>query len=72
MAKDDYFVLAYRVLRFLYECFKVFPRAIGSIRNAKVIDAKITEKGVVFLQENGSIQKAVESLKSAKEIIPGF
>lgn len=110
MAKDDYFVLAYRVLRFLYECFKagekadaewfgpqalginngywvnllesltkegyitgiVFPHAIGSIRSAKVINAKITEKGIVFLQENGSIQKAVEFLKSAKEIIPGL
>lgn len=110
MEKDDYFVMAYRVLHFLYECFKVgekaevewfgpqalginngywvnllesltkegyitgivFPRAIGSIRNAKVIDARITQKGIEFLQENSSIQKAMQFLKSAKETIPGL
>lgn len=27
MAKDDYFVLAYRILKYLYECFKAGERA---------------------------------------------
>lgn len=110
MAKDDYFVLAYRILHYLYECFKAgekadaelfgpsalginngywvnllesltregyitgvsFLSSFGSVQSVKIFDAKITQKGIEFLQENNSIKKAVEFLKTAKDIIPGF
>ena len=90
MSKDDYFVLAYRILSYLYACFKageqpdmdcisadvlhipvgywfnimrslteegyivglVFPASIGSAVSVKVIDLRITQKGIEFLQEN--------------------
>ena len=108
MAKDDYFVLAYRVLKYLYECFKAgeraemeefspsvlginggywvnlmeslsiegyitgitFPSAIGAPKSPKVQNLKITEKGILFLQENSTIQKAADFLRSVKETVP--
>lgn len=109
MAKDDYFVLAYRVLRYLYECFKAgeradaelfgpgalginsgywvnlmqslcgegyitgiaFPSAVGGVSGAKVYNAKITQKGIEFLQDNSKIKKAAEFLRTVKDIVPG-
>lgn len=110
MAKDDYFVVAYRILRYLYECFKAgehadvemfgpdalginngywvnlleslsnegymtgveFPPSIGSIRGAKVYDARITQKGIEFLEDNAKIKKAANFLKTLKETVPGL
>ena len=110
MAKDDYFVLAYRILKYLYACFKAgekadldmfgpdalginngywvnmleslsnegyitgveFPSAIGSIRSAKVYDARITRKGIEFLEDNSRMKKAADFLRAVKEAIPGF
>ena len=110
MAKDDYFVLAYRILKYLYACFKAgekadldmfgpdalginngywvnmleslsnegyitgveFPSAIGSIRNAKVYDARITQKGIEFLEDNSRMKKAADFLRAVKEAVPGF
>ena len=34
------------------------------------INIKITKSGIVYLQENTSIEKAKKALKTAKEIIP--
>ena len=36
----------------------------------KIINIKITQAGIIFLQENSMIAKAKEALKTAKEIIP--
>lgn len=36
----------------------------------KIINIKITQSGITFLQENTMIAKAKEALKTAKEIIP--
>lgn len=108
MAKDDYFVLVYRVLKYLYECFKagekpeteVFgPEALGinngywvnliesmvnegyiigiaftsgKARSAKVYDARITQKGIEYLQDNSKMQKAAEFLRTVKDIVPGL
>ncbi len=110
MAKDDYFVLAYRVLKYLYSCFKageradaelfspealginngywvnlldslcnegyirgiVFPPVLGGVRGAKLIDPRITQKGIEFLQENGMMHKAAGFLRTVKETVPGF
>ena len=110
MAKNDYFVIAYRILHYLYECFQTgerpdtamfgpdaigigngywvnvmeslsnqgyitgiaFITPLGGIRGAKLMDLKITQKGIEFLQENSSINKAKEFLKSFKETIPGL
>ena len=110
MAKDDYFVIVYRILKYLYACFKtgekpdfslfspdalginngywvniiesmsnegyiscvVFPSAVGGIKSVKILDIKITEKGIIFLEDNSKMKKAAEFLKSASEIIPGF
>lgn len=110
MAKDDYFVLAYRILRYLYECFKAgeqaelemfgpnalginngywvnlleslvvegyitgisFPSAVGRIHGAKVYGAKITQKGIEFLEDNSKMKKAAQFLRSVKETVPGL
>lgn len=110
MAKDDYFVIAYRILKYLYACFKageradvemfgpaalginngywvnlmeslsregyitgvVFPRAVGSIRGAEVYDARITQSGIEFLEDNKRMKKAAEFLRAVKETVPGL
>lgn len=110
MAKDDYFVIAYRILNYLYDCFKAgekpelelfspealrisngywvnvleslfnegyirgitFSEPLGGTRGAKLLDLKITQKGIEFLQENSMIAKAKKVLKTTKEIIPGL
>ncbi|MCD7774413.1 MAG: YjcQ family protein [Clostridiales bacterium] len=109
MSKNDYFVIAYRILTYLYSCFMagekpdtemfgpealrinngywvntmeslsnegyitgiVFTEPLGGTRNAKIIDLKITEKGITFLHENSLIAKAKRTLKDVKDIIPG-
>lgn len=110
MAKNDYFVIAYRILKYLYACFMAgdpadlsmygpdalginngywinmleslsnegyitgvsFPAAVGGIRSAKPYDIRITQKGIVFLQENGSIQRAAKFLQTVKDTVPGL
>lgn len=107
MAKNDYFVVAYRILTYLYECFKAgaqpdsdvygpdalkinngywvnvmeslfnegyisgvfFSEPIGGIKSAKIIDIKITEKGITFLHENSLIARAKRALKTVTETI---
>lgn len=110
MAKDDYFILAYRILSYLYACFKAgerpdtelfgpdalkiskgywanileslynegyiigiaFLSAVGSTDTVKLINLKITQKGIEFLQENTMMQKSKDFLKEIKEIVPGL
>lgn len=110
MAKDDYFVIAYRIITYLYACFMAgikpeteifgpdalginngywvnvmeslsnegyitgifFSEPLGGTRTAKIIDLKITEKGITFLHENSLIEKAKRTLKDVKDIIPGI
>ncbi len=109
MPTNDYFVIAYRILTYLYNCFMagekpdtemfgpealrinngywvntmesfsnegyitgiVFTEPLDGVRNAKIIDLKITEKGITFLHENSLIAKAKRTLKDVKNIIPG-
>ena len=110
MAKNDYFVIVYRILTYLYEMFKagekpniemfspdalginngywtntmesmleegyikgvtMVPR-IGGAPGVKISDIKITPKGIEYLQENSTMQKAKNFLKEVKDIIPGF
>ena len=50
-----------------------FPTPIGaSARSAKVYDARITQKGIEFLEDNGKMKKAAEFLRAVKETVPGF
>lgn len=114
MAKDDYYVIAYRILAYLYACLKAGEEpdlnyishesdVIGIslnyweyiIRNlyqegylenvllVPVIGRKspevrlksntmITPKGIEFLQNNSTMSKAKEFLKTLKETIPGL
>lgn len=110
MAKDDYFVIVYRILKYLYACFKAgekpeislfspdalginngywvniiesmsnegyitgvaFSIAVGSMKSVKLLEIKITEKGIIFFEDNSKMKKAAEFLKSASEIIPGL
>ncbi len=110
MAKDDYFVIVYRILKYFYECFKLgemperdmfSPDALGinngywvnvieslvdeghisgvsvigylgGSKGVKLIEPKITPKGIEFLQENSALAKAKNMLKAAKDIIPGI
>ncbi len=110
MAKNDYFVIVYQILTYLYECFMggekpdidmfgpdalginngywanvmesicnegyvtgitTVPR-LGGAPGIKLINLKITQKGIEYLQENSKMRKAADFLKSAKEIIPGL
>ena len=110
MAKDDYFVIVYRILTYLYECFKqgetpdislfgpdalginngywgnimeslssegyikgisVLPRMGGGF-GIKLLELRITQKGIEFLQENSIMAKARNALKSFKETVPGL
>lgn len=110
MAKDDYFVIVYRILTYLYECFKqgeapdislfgpdalginngywgnimesllsegyikgiaVLPRMGGGF-GIKLLELRITQKGIEFLQDNSKMAKARNFLKTFKETIPGI
>lgn len=110
MAKDDYFVITYRILVYLYECFKrgdtpdldlfgpealrinngywgnvmeslfsegyikgitVLPRMGGGF-GIKILDLRITQKGIEFLEDNSKMAKAKDFLKTLKESIPGL
>ncbi len=110
MAKNDYFVIVYRILTYLYDCFMageqpdagmfgpdalginngywtnimesistegyvigvvLVPR-LGGAPGIKLVNLKITQKGIEYLQENSKMQKAADFLKSIKEIVPGF
>lgn len=50
----------------------VFPAAVGGVRSVKLYDARITQKGIEFLQENGSIQRAAKLLQTVKDTVPGL
>ena len=49
-----------------------FPSAVGSIRGAKIYDARITQKGIEFLEDNSRMKKAAEFLRAVKDTIPGL
>lgn len=113
MAKDDYHVLVYRILAYLYECLKggekpdmeylqcgsrafpvnesywnyIFLHLLddGYIEGVKSLmlpgvgrcvkltaDIMITPKGIEYLQDNSTMQKAKNFLKGIKEITPGL
>lgn len=42
------------------------------ITGVKITNIRITQSGIIFLQENSMIAKARVALKTAKEIIPGI
>ena len=108
MAKNDYFVIAYRILKYLYETFQtgetpdlcvfgadalginesywcnvmeslslegyirgvvIAPR-LGNSKGMQLIDLKITQKGIEYLQENSMMSKAKNVLQGGKETIP--
>lgn len=47
-------------------------KLLGRMPTVKMIDLQITPAGITFLQENSSVNKAKEFLKTLKEIIPGL
>lgn len=110
MAKNDYFVIVYRILAYLYACFQagenadiemfgpealkinngywtnviesishegyitgviVVPRR-GSAPGIKLGNLKITQNGIIFLQENSLMEKAKCFLKEVKDVVPGL
>lgn len=114
MAKDDYYVIAYRILAYLYACLKSGEQVdVGYIKHdseainvslnyweyiirhlyndgcvegvsevhiagrnspgIKIMSSfMITPKGIEFLQNNSTMGKAKEFLKTLKETIPGL
>lgn len=114
MAKDDYHVIACKILSYLYSCLKQceipgfeyltystddFPiqrgyweyiishlLSEGYIEGVKTIpvlgrklpairmttEISIMPRGIEYLQENSAMKKALEFLKTAKEVIPGI
>ncbi len=110
MAKNDYFVIVYKILTYLYECFQsgenpdmdlfgpdalrinngywtnvmeslsnegyvigisTVPR-LGGAPGIKLLDPKITQKGIEYLQDNSKMAKARDFLKALKETVPGL
>jgi len=110
MANDDYFVIAYRILRTLRAAMRVEDFDITQIsadmlgietmywqqiiimlyengyiqgislvpvlgqRNPglRIGNIRITEKGLMYLEENSMMRKAADFLKGIKDIIPGM
>ncbi len=113
MAKDDFHVIAYRILAYLYLCMKEgekpdcaylnygtddfpigqsywyniwdFLNEDGYVKNVSVVpilgkgntiklheDVCITPRGIAYMQENSTMGRAKEFLKTLKEIIPGI
>lgn len=110
MAKNDYFVIVYRILTYLYDCFQAgerveldmispealqinngywtntiesmfqegyisgvaIVRRLNAAPGIKIGNLKITQKGMKYLQENSMMEKAKNTLKEIKEIIPGL
>ncbi|MBQ7265302.1 MAG: hypothetical protein IJS61_04310 [Firmicutes bacterium] len=111
MAKDNYFVIVYKILAYMYKCLKdgKYPDTYnilnaesycinegyfkyileelyvnGYIRGLKASYAmngelyvffennfKISEKGILFIEENTIMEKAYKAIKKAMDIIPG-
>ncbi len=113
MAKDDYHVIAYRILAYLYACLKegrrpsleyltyssddfpvgkdywyyilahlcsegyiegvtLIPILGQSSKSVKLTqNLTITPMGIEYLQNNSAMKRALDFLKSLKEIIPG-
>lgn len=114
MAKNDYHVIAYRILAYLYACLKqgekpnleylkydtddfpigkdywyyiltqlfkegyidgaVFVPVLGeTIKAVRITDKiMITPSGIEYLQNNSAMKKALDFLKTLKEIVPGI
>ena len=109
MKNDDYFVVAYKILAYLYECVKLGEKPDKDAISAEALEInerywsfvmkslfdegritggkhssqpyeffvgirnpQITEKGIVFLMENSSIEKAKKFLMDLKKMIPGI
>ncbi len=108
MAKNDYFVIACRILVYLYACLKsdedvdteeISPeklninpkywlyviehlqkdgyvegvyigKLLGAMPSVKL--EEITPKGIEYLQENSTMKKAIDFLKTLKDIAPGM
>ncbi len=111
MARDDYYVIVYQILAYLYQCLKndekvdekkIAPGSslIGNIPESywnyimvnlyeegliigisvqkvgsnyyfsNVAESCITPKGIAYLTENSTIEKAKKFLKDIKEITP--
>ena len=45
---------------------------LGAAPGIKLVNLKITQKGIEYLQENSAMQKAADFLRTVKEIVPGF
>lgn len=47
-------------------------KLLGGMPTVKMLNLQITPDGIEFLQENSSVNKAKEFLKTLKEITPGL
>lgn len=111
MARDDYYVVAAKILKYLYECLKKDIPIDAELITAEALDVspgyweyifrtladsgyingviqkklvgnpkpqvkvlygslEITPEGIAYLEENSSIQKALEILDKLKDFIP--
>lgn len=64
MAKNDYYVIVYRVLMYLYNCLR--QDMLGKHLES---DIMISPKGISFLHENSTIDKVKKSVKGIAVII---
>lgn len=107
MEKDNFFIITYRILKYLSECMKLGEKPIklkyenydinekyfneillilynkGFITGIKnitdmsdefskilIISPKITYEGLEFLENNSTLEKAKNALKTIKNIVP--
>lgn len=84
MARDDYYVIVYKILSYLYQCLKLGKKIdeeyisnvqydrtwCGEIIISNLDQAQITPKGIEYLDDNSLMEKAKKFLKETKEIMP--
>ena len=83
MAQNDYFVIVYQLLKYLYECLKKGEKpeacyvkgiAVNHTKDGVLLgdlpDAIITPKGISYLFENSLLEKAKKTLNDVKEMVP--
>lgn len=64
MSKDDYFVLVYKLLRYLYRCLKEGT----PVQFKETTGLAITPKGIAYLEENSTMKRVQEFLGPTGEI----
>ena len=70
MARDDYHVIVYQILSYLYMQLKQGKDIDENIDIYNLDKCEITPKGIEYLTDNSTIEKAKRFMKDLKDILP--